>query len=104
MGRCAAETQAIADLTKISGKPVYTAYISRAYDRTQALVQYLKNGVIGDCVTRVEYNLVGTGGARGMETKQDLPWRLIASEAGGGLIMDLGCHIIDRIDYVCGPF
>lgn len=102
VGRCAAETKAIADLSQISGQPVYTAYISRAYKRTQALRQLLKDGAIGDRVTEVQYTLLGTGGARGMDSK-DLPWRLVASEAGGGLIMDVGCHVIDRIDYLCGP-
>ena len=32
-----------------------------------------------------------------------LPWRLIAKQSGGGLIMDKGCHVIDRIDYLFGP-
>ena len=32
-----------------------------------------------------------------------MPWRLDASQSGGGLIMDVGCHVIDRIDYLCGP-
>ena len=33
----------------------------------------------------------------------NLPWRLVAKQSGGGLIMDVGCHVIDRIDYLCGP-
>ena len=32
-----------------------------------------------------------------------LPWRLIAKQSSGGLIMDKGCHVIDRIDYLFGP-
>uniref|UniRef100_A0A7S1BQN8 GFO/IDH/MocA-like oxidoreductase domain-containing protein n=1 Tax=Corethron hystrix TaxID=216773 RepID=A0A7S1BQN8_9STRA len=45
------------------------------------------------------------GGIRGLDDdgKVDLPWRLVAEQAGGGLIMDVGCHVIDRIDYLCGP-
>ena len=105
VGRSAVETKAVADLTHLSKKPVYTAYISRAYHRTQALRQLLRQGLVGDCITRVQYTLIGTGGVRGMDPNGNdtLPWRLIASQAGGGLVMDVGCHIIDRIDYICGP-
>ena len=105
VGRCAAETQAIADnnLTNVSQPPVYTAYISRAYERTQAVRTLLQEGVIGDCVTAIRYRLVGTGIVRGLDTTDKLPWRLVAAQSGGGLIMDVGCHILDRIDYLCGP-
>eukprot|EP00957_Ditylum_brightwellii_P035998 2727161-Ditylum_brightwellii.AAC.1 len=44
------------------------------------------------------------GGARGMDDDNDaVPWRLDARKSGGGLIMDVGCHVIDRIDYLFGP-
>jgi hypothetical protein len=32
-----------------------------------------------------------------------LPWRLVAKEAGGGLVMDVGCHTIDICDFIVGP-
>lgn len=103
VGRCAAETVDIVaafDKRKIS---LFTAYVSRAYERTQAVRQLLKDGAIGDRATTISYRLRGTGGARGMETASNLPWRLVAEQSGGGLIMDVGCHVIDRIDYLCGP-
>jgi predicted dehydrogenase len=100
VGRCAAETREIAALA--DKVPVYTAYISRAYDRTQTVKRLLQEGVIGDRVTDVTYKLVGTGGARGLEGKE-VPWRLDPAQSGGGLIMDVGCHLVDRIDYLCGP-
>ena len=102
VGRCAAETRELAEAFDAKGLPLYTAYISRAYERTQALRKLLRDGVIGDKLVEVTYRLRGTGGARDMTTKE-LPWRLDASQSGGGLIMDVGCHVLDRIDYLCGP-
>ena len=101
VGRCAAETRAIIQACQESGSPLYTAYISRAYERTRAIRRLLAEGSIGDRVTSVTYGLVGSGGASGMDEK--LPWRLDAQQSGGGLIMDVGCHVIDRIDWICGP-
>ena len=104
VGRCAAETVDIVAAFDKRKIPLFTAYVSRAYERTQAMRRLLIDGVIGDRVTSISYRLRGTGGARGMETDaSNLPWRLVAGQSGGGLIMDVGCHVIDRIDYLCGP-
>jgi len=105
VGRCAAETEAIVALYAQYGFTVYTAYISRAYARTQALRTLLQDvTVLGSKVVHIRYRLKGTGGARDLHTTTaELPWRLDPKESGGGLIMDVGCHILDRIDYLCGP-
>jgi len=36
------------------------------------------------------------------KAKNNLPWRYLAEESGGGLIMDVGCHTLDIIDYMVG--
>ena len=102
VGRCSAETIELSEAFNRKGLPLYTAYISRANERTQTLRQLIKEGVIGNKLLRVNYVLRGTGGARDMTIKE-LPWRLDAIQSGGGLIMDVGCHVLDRIDYLCGP-
>jgi 1,5-anhydro-D-fructose reductase (1,5-anhydro-D-mannitol-forming) len=101
VGRCAAETAAVVEVCKRAGCPLYTAYISRAYARTQVIRKLLEEGAVGDRITHVRSKLVGTGGARGMN--EALPWRLDAAQSGGGLVMDVGCHVLDRIDWLCGP-
>ena len=101
VGRCAEETEEIQKIFKDAGLKFYTAYISRAYDRTQMVCKLLTEGFIGSSIQKVTYTLIGSGGARDMDA--DLPWRLNATESGGGLIMDVGCHVLDRIDYLCGP-
>jgi predicted dehydrogenase len=101
VGRCAQETIELNDIFQKAGLPLYTAYISRAYERTQALRKLLAEGAIGEKLQRIQYTLRGTGGARDMEG--ELPWRLDPSQSGGGLLLDVGCHVLDRIDYLCGP-
>lgn len=102
VGRCAAETEEMVNLFKDKNKLFFPAYISRAYERTKAVKKLIKDGTIGDSIISVSYTLKGTGGIRGMNT-DNLPWRLDAMQSGGGLIMDVGCHVIDRIDYILGP-
>jgi len=33
----------------------------------------------------------------------NLPWRVIPEQSGGGLFVDLGCHVLDLIDHLVGP-
>ena len=35
--------------------------------------------------------------------ENDLPWRIVAQESGGGLLFDLGSHALDLIDFFLGP-
>ena len=102
VGRCSEETKQIVQLFESKQVPLYTAYISRAYTRTQTLRSLLfEEHVIGSTIESISYELIGTGGARDMDVaKGDLPWRLQVQQSGGGLIMDVGCHIIDRIEYI----
>jgi len=102
VGRCALETERISKIFKEAGLPLYTAYISRAYEKTQSVRKLLQDGAIGDVLTKVTYKLRGSGGARDIEGV-DLPWRFDSIQSGGGLLMDVGCHVVDRIDYICGP-
>lgn len=102
VGRSARETAAMVAAFEATGNTLFTAYISRAYERTAAVKALLAEGVLGERCTEVTYALKGTGGARGM-TDAALPWRLQAAQAGGGLVMDVGCHVVDRLDYWLGP-
>ena len=103
VGRCAAETRAIVECMKKADKPLYTAYISRAYNRTQTLRTLLQEGYIGEKVTRVDYRFIGNIVSRDLDNDSPLPWRLRADQAGGGEVMDIGCHVVDRMDYLFGP-
>ena len=106
-GRCAWETRAIVEELKQRGIQFYPAYVSRAHERTVLLKRLLSDEqVCGNKIVSVKYTQVGNSFARGLDTNDDgsiLPWRLNAKQSGGGLIMDMGCHVLDRIDYLFGP-
>ena len=108
-GRCAWETRAIYDELSRRNIKFIPAYVSLAHERTQKIKDLLQSQVIGDRVTRVQYTQRGTSFARGLSESTGgaqgsaLPWRLNAKQSGGGLIMDMGCHILSRIDYLLGP-
>lgn len=111
-GRCSWETRAIVDELTQRGIQFYPAYVSRAHERTQVIRKLLGvNKVCGDRVTSIQYKQRGSSLARGLSKDtggvsnnvNTIPWRLDTKQSGGGLIMDMGCHILDRIDYLFGP-
>ena len=107
-GRCAWETRAMIHELNERNIQFYPAYVSRAHERTQYIRnELLKKNVIGEKITSVKYTQRGSSLARGLNNDNaddnTIPWRLNAEQSGGGLIMDMGCHILDRIDYLFGP-
>ena len=104
-GRCAWETRIMIDKLHHRNILFFPAYVSRAHERTQVLRELLSDkSIIGDQVINVQYTQCGSSFARGLDTGgEGIPWRLCAEYSGGGLIMDMGCHLLDRIDYLFGP-
>lgn len=102
VGRSYEETATISASLQARGIPLYTAYTSRAYPRTMALKDLLESGRIGQ-VTNITYRLTGANMVRGLGQSESLPWRLQADVSGGGLFLDVGCHLLDRLNFVAGP-
>ncbi len=115
VGRSYEETATISASLQARGIPLYTAYTSRASPRTMAVKEALESGRIGQLVN-ITYRLSGLdasldtgsvqeGGVEGQppSTSQTLPWRLQADVSGGGLFVDVGCHLLDRLDFIAGP-
>ena len=60
--------------------------------------------VRGETVTSIKYKQREGSSARGLDVDNgSIPWRLNAKESGGGLIMDMGCHLLDRLNFLFGP-
>lgn len=107
-GRAAWETQSMIDELHRRNLHFFPAYVSRAHERTQVIRTLLSNNKIGNKVIKVQYTQRGSSLARGLDEHgagvgKGIPWRLSAEHSGGGLIMDMGCHVLDRIDYLFGP-
>jgi len=109
VGRSYEETAIISAALEARGIPFFTAYTSRAYPRTAALKQALETGRIGK-VTNISYVMSGASMVRGLSTTAATtdssavqPWRLRADVSGGGIFLDVGCHLLDRLDFCAGP-
>ena len=80
--------------------PLFVAYYRRALPRFRAARDAVASGRLGE-VTGVTYRYAAPH-HQGLDPSR-LPWRLVAEQAGGGLLLDLGSHTLDILDYVLGP-
>lgn len=82
------------------GVPLFIAYYRRGQERFLKARDAVASGQLGE-LTSLQYTMVKP--AHAARDGEPLPWRLRAEEAGGGLMMDVGCHTIDIIDFLVGP-
>jgi predicted dehydrogenase len=80
--------------------PLFVAYYRRALPKFRAARDMLASGRIG-AVTGVSYRF-GAPHHRGLDAGF-APWRFVAEQSGGGLLLDLGSHTLDLLDWMTGP-
>lgn len=80
------------------GLPLFVAYYRRKLPRFLAVKEMLEGGTLG-AISSIDYIYARTP----FELPADLPWRLRAEHSGGGLFLDVGCHVLDLIDCLFGP-
>ena len=96
MARHTPECRAMVEAFSSARLPLYVAYYRRRLPRFTAVAEILAGGALGD-LTEVAYrysapkHLASSG------------WRVAAESSGGGLILDLGSHVLDLIDFFAGP-
>jgi 1,5-anhydro-D-fructose reductase (1,5-anhydro-D-mannitol-forming) len=100
MARNGAECVAMIRAFEAAGVPLFVAYYRRALPRFLKVKDLIACETLGK-ITGVSYR-ASSPGHRDLERKA-LPWRLIAEASGGGLVMDVGCHVLDVVDFLLGP-
>jgi 1,5-anhydro-D-fructose reductase (1,5-anhydro-D-mannitol-forming) len=79
---------------------LFVAYYRRAMPRFVKVSELLGSGVLGQ-LTGVAYRMATPMPANADPAKN--AWRVDATNAGGGLLLDVGSHVLDLIDFFCGP-
>jgi predicted dehydrogenase len=105
MARNHAECQRMVAAFAAAGVPLFVAYYRRALPRFVRARDLVAAGELG-AITGVSYRLSGPWNrdvAAHVQQGAPAPWRIQAEQAGGGLFLDLGCHTLDILDFICGP-
>mmetsp|Transcript_34784 Transcript_34784/g.75429 ORF Transcript_34784/g.75429 Transcript_34784/m.75429 type:complete len:410 (+) Transcript_34784:176-1405(+) len=98
LGRDGKEAKEIASIFQQAGVPLYVAYYRRCMPKFVAAKRALDENRIGS-ITGVSVTLHQS---RHMQ-KDKTHWHYNKTMSGGGLFMDVGCHMLDLVDYMVGP-
>jgi predicted dehydrogenase len=84
-----------------AGVPLFVAYYRRALERFVKVRELLAAGAIGEPrAFSITMHRPLLPEERDEATR---PWRVIPEIAGGGHFLDLGSHMLDLVDFLCGP-
>ena len=97
--RNADETKRIVDAFQERSVPLFVAYYRRGQPKFCTAKKVVETRL--GRVTAITYSF--SRPAFVPKPGDSLPWRFQAAHSGGGLIMDVGVHTVDIIDYICGP-
>jgi predicted dehydrogenase len=100
MANTYAECTTMIDACEATGVPLFVAYYRRALPRFLKIKELVDGGAIGEVRT---VTVMLQEPPRYDLDPDNLPWRVIPELAGGGLLLDLGSHMLDFLDYVLGP-
>lgn len=99
LARSYSEGQQIVEEFENRSVPLYVAYYRRGLPRfiraRQIVTKHLGN------VTSITYTYLRQQHLP--QTGWDLGWRIEPEQSGGGIFMDLGCHVLDILDFLFGP-
>jgi len=100
MARNHAECMRMLEAFQSAKLPLFVAYYRRALPRFLKVRELIAKRVLGR-ITGVSYRFSGAYHRDPAGTP--LPWRLRPEESGGGLLLDVGCHTLDLLDWLLGP-
>jgi predicted dehydrogenase len=100
MARTGAECRIINEAAEKAGLPVFVAYYRRGLDYFKKVKSIIDEGSLGKIL---HINLQQYYPARNEDyDRENLPWRVIPEDAGGGYFHDLGCHALDILFRIFG--
>jgi len=100
MARTAEECRIINEAAEKAGLPVFVAFYRRGLDYFKKVKSIIDSGTLGKIL---HINLQQYYPARSEDyDRENLPWRVIPEDAGGGYFHDLGCHALDILFYIFG--
>lgn len=106
MARSARECDAMIAACAAAQQKLFVAFYRRALPRFVKVKELLEGGAIGR-LTALHHRFAspghgGTGAVTHAGPKQP-PWRTNVPVSGGGLLLDLGSHALDLLDFYGGP-
>jgi predicted dehydrogenase len=101
MARTHGECLRMVEAFEAAQVPLFVAYYRRALDRFLKAKEILDSGRLG-AIRSVDVRYASDGQGR-YAGRADLPWRMQAEHAGGGLFFDLASHTLDVLDFLFGP-
>ncbi len=106
MARNTTECETMIRACAAAGQKLYVAYYRRAMPRFLKIKELLSSGAIGT-LTGLHHRFASPGHAGTATIKHNGPqsasWRAEAEVSGGGLLLDIGAHAVDLLDYYGGP-
>lgn len=100
MARHTAECDAMIAAFVAARQKLFVAYYRRAMPRFEKVRELVTGGAIGR-LTSISYRFATPTPANADPTQN--AWRVSAENAGGGLLLDVGSHVLDFLDHVVGP-
>ncbi len=100
MARHTPECDAMIAALASAKQKLFVAYYRRAMPRFLKVRELLDGGAIGK-LTGLTYRLAWSMPSNADPAKN--AWRVSAENAGGGLLLDVGSHLLDFLDFCIGP-
>ena len=94
------ESREAVETCAASGVPLHVAYYRRGMPKYRAVSDLLRDGRIGEVrFVNVSLHMKPIE----IPPSGELPWRVRPELSGGGLILDVGSHGLDLLDFYFGP-